>query len=143
LHNEGTTSLRYTTVTDNEAWTGGGIASTAGSVTVSGSILAEQDDGGDCATSDPGTITSGGHNLASDSTCWSTAGTDLADTDPLLGPLASNGGLNQTHLPAGGSPARDAIPNGTAALCDGAVTTDQRFSTRPAGAACDCGSVES
>lgn len=42
-----------------------------------------------------------------------TAGSNITATDPLLGPLASNGGPTQTHLPNLGSPAIDAgIANG-------------------------------
>jgi hypothetical protein len=49
----------------------------------------------------------------------SPAGTNLFGVDPQLGPLASNGGPTQTHLPAATSPALDkGIANGLA--------TDQR-----------------
>ncbi|MBX7102454.1 MAG: right-handed parallel beta-helix repeat-containing protein [Gemmataceae bacterium] len=56
----------------------------------------------------------------------------------LLGPLASNGGPNQTHLPAPGSVLRNAT---TGAYI--APTIDQRGVTRPIGAAVDIGAVES
>ena len=58
--------------------------------------------------------------------------------DPLLGPLANNGGLTATHRPQSGSPVIDAgnpaIPSPPA--------TDQRGFARIAGAAVDLGSVE-
>jgi hypothetical protein len=54
--------------------------------------------------------------------------------DPLLGPLADNGGPTWTHLPQAGSPAIDG--GGT---CTG---VDQRGVTRPQGIACDIGAVE-
>jgi CSLREA domain-containing protein len=56
--------------------------------------------------------------------------------DPLLGPLAKNGGPTTTHALLAGSPAIDA---GTAAGCPG---KDQRGVTRPQGTACDMGSFE-
>lgn len=55
--------------------------------------------------------------------------------DPLLAPLANNGGPTQTHRPAPTSPLVDAG-------ADLAVTTDQRGRTRPSGAAPDIGAVE-
>jgi hypothetical protein len=85
---------------------------------------------------------SGGYNIGSDSSCALTHATDLQNTDPLLGPLANNGGPTLTHLPAADSPARESIPVGTVGLCDGTVPTDQRGVARPQGAACDRGSVE-
>ncbi len=54
--------------------------------------------------------------------------------NPLLGPLANNGGPTQTHLPLTGSPA---INTGNTTL-----TVDQRGTTRPQGAADDKGAVE-
>jgi hypothetical protein len=61
--------------------------------------------------------------------------------DPLLGPLADNGGPTRTHMPAAGSPARD---GGSATGCAngvGSIETDQRGMERPLGA-CDLGAVE-
>ena len=59
-----------------------------------------------------------------------------ATGDPLLGPLADNGGLTPTLLPAIGSPAVNAA---SATAC---TNTDQRGVQRPVGSACDEGSVE-
>jgi CSLREA domain-containing protein len=59
-----------------------------------------------------------------------------APIDPLLGPLANNGGPTSTHALLGASPAIDA---GTAYVCP---ATDQRGVSRPQGAACDIGSYE-
>jgi hypothetical protein len=57
--------------------------------------------------------------------------------DPLLGPLAANGGPTQTMALLAGSPAIDAIP---VASC--AVATDQRGVSRPQGSGCDIGAFE-
>ncbi|HEX3273366.1 MAG TPA: choice-of-anchor Q domain-containing protein [Gemmatimonadales bacterium] len=59
-----------------------------------------------------------------------------APVDPLLGPLANNGGPTSTHALLAGSPAIDA---GTSDGCPG---IDQRGVTRPQGPACDMGSYE-
>ena len=106
-------------------------------ITLAGSVLANP--GLDCG----GPVVSGGHNLAEDATCpaLSQPG-DQQGAVPLLGPLADNGGPTWTHLPSTGSPLLDAIPAGTAGLCDGVAATDQRGVTRPQGVGCDVGAVE-
>lgn len=58
--------------------------------------------------------------------------------DPLLGPLASNGGPTLTHRPLPGSPAIDA---GDPMITD-PPAADQRDAARIAGAAVDLGAVE-
>jgi CSLREA domain-containing protein len=85
---------------------------------------------------------SGGYNLVSDTSCGLSGTGDQQAVDALLGPVAANGGPTQTQLPGAGSPAIDAVPIGTAGLCDGTVTTDQRGVVRPTGPACDIGSTE-
>jgi hypothetical protein len=62
---------------------------------------------------------------------------NIIGVDPLLGPLASNGGSTLTMLPLPGSPAINA---GTNAGCP---AYDQRGVKRPQGGTCDIGSVES
>lgn len=54
--------------------------------------------------------------------------------DPLLAPLAANGGHTRTHAPLSGSPVVDA---GT---CE--QVTDQRGASRPVGITCDIGAFE-
>jgi beta-glucanase (GH16 family) len=79
-------------------------------------------------------INSNGGNLASDGSCNLTATGDQPNTDPLLAPLADNGGPTQTHALTAGSPAIDAAD---AAACP---VIDQRGVARDA--ACDIGSFE-
>jgi len=55
-----------------------------------------------------GTMTSLGRNISSDGSGGLTAPGDLPNTNPLLGPLADNGGPTQTFAPMIGSPAIDA-----------------------------------
>jgi hypothetical protein len=78
---------------------------------------AQQDSG-------PAPLTSLGSNLSSDASCFLDLDTDSPSVDPMLGPLASNGGPTQTHLPQTGSPAIDhGFSNG--------LTNDQRGQPRP------------
>lgn len=133
----GTVQLTHSTITDNTATdNGGGVWNFGGTMRLRNTIVGVNmavTASDDCA----GTMTSQGYNLASDVSC-SLGGTgDQNSTNPMLGPLANNGGSTWTHLPAYGSPAIDSVPN---ASCP--VSTDQRGVSRPQGPACDRGSVE-
>jgi HYR domain len=83
-----------------------------------------------------GRVASGGHNLASDMSCPFAAVSDQNTVNPLLGPLADNGGPTPTMALGAGSPAIDA---GDDASCP---STDQRGVTRPQGPHCDIGAFE-
>lgn len=117
---------------------------------VAGSILAGSSAADACYIDGAsGAFTDGGYNVVSDASCALTEDTSLAETDPLLSPLANNGGPTNTALPAQDSPAVDLIPVGSTApgtaleLClEG--STDQRGERfpRPVGQACDAGAVE-
>lgn len=77
-----------------------------------------------------------GNNLSDDETCNFTGAGDQQAVNPLLGPLADNGGPTLTHLPGQGSPAIDAGDN---AFCPAA---DQRGYVRPVDDICDIGAVD-
>ena len=88
--------------------------------------------------------TSNGYNFSDDATCGFTGTGDRQSAgDPMVGPLADNGGPTPTRLPLTGSPLLDFIPL-AACQSDGAagITTDQRSLVRPSGAGCEIGSVE-
>jgi parallel beta-helix repeat protein len=120
----------------------------ADTLTSFGSVVALPHGAGNCSS---GTIeeasaesvsipsTDQGYNFSDDDTCGFTASTSNVRTpnDPVLGPLADNGGPTQTLLPLATSPLLDAIPPATC----GAVV-DQRGVTRPQGTGCDIGAVE-
>lgn len=82
-----------------------------------------------------GSVESAGHNIDSRDECNFKSAGDNVNTDPLLGPLADNGGPTRTMALLAGSPALDAA----SAPCP---ATDQRGIPRPQGPACDIGAFE-
>jgi hypothetical protein len=95
------------------------------SMTLQGTIVAGPTGGGpNCFVDAPATLTSNGYNLADDASCNLTGTADQPSTNPLLGPLADNGGPTQTMALAPSSPA---IDKGVSA----GLTTDQRGLARP------------
>src|SRR5262249_28363254 len=121
IFNTGTVNLTDCTLSGNSADTGGGIFSSGTKVTATSSLFAnpagEFGPGGNLAAAASVSL---GHNLFSDAPAVHLDPTDLINADPLLGPLADNGGPTMTQALLPGSPAIDAgvaVPG---------VTTDQR-----------------
>jgi len=83
-----------------------------------------------------GPITDAGYNMSSDGSANFNSGSSFNYTDPLLGPLADNGGPTPTMALSPDSPAVDF---GTSV---GAPLTDQRGFVRPAGLGFDMGAYE-
>ena len=130
----GTLALRHVTLAANTATAGGADLLVFGSgavLSLADSILASPGGAG-CAGLAP---VSAGGNVALDGTCALAGTNDRPGVDPLLGPLANNGGVTLTHLPQTGSPAVD---NGLLPV----PATDQRGAARPQGPAADSGAVE-
>lgn len=129
--NSGTVTIANSTISGNTAdFDTGGIHNSSGTVYLINAIIANNTF--NCS----GSMTSLGHNLASDGGCNLTDPTDLPFNDPLVGPLEDNGGPTETHELLPGSPAIDA-GGFVAAL------SDQRGVTRPHGGATDIGAFES
>jgi len=126
----------HITVAYNTASTGGGIATSAGLLQIKNSIVAYSPAGADCYTAGADFVAVA-ENIDSDGSC---AGFTLTD-DPLLNPLANNGGPTDTHALKGGSPAIDAAPDCTT-IGGAPVPIDQRGAPRPGGAFCDLGAYE-
>jgi hypothetical protein len=142
LYNNGGLDIRNGTIANNSASNGhGGGLYNQNQGSISGSMVAANT-GGDCANSS-GNIGDWGYNLSSDSSCGFTGTGSVQNTDPKLGPLASNGGPTQTMALLSSSPAINQIPS-SACLDVGSqpLTADQRGITRPQGAACDMGAFE-
>jgi hypothetical protein len=110
---------------------GGGLAVTNSPLTARGTIIANSPNGGDVW----GVVTDAGYNICSDGTAGFTATNSFNNINPLLGPLANNGGPTQTIALESGSPAIDKIASGF-------PPTDQRGFARPQGAAADIGAYE-
>jgi hypothetical protein len=135
--------LVYSTVVGNGTGANGDHnILTTGDLTAFGSVVALKGTGTSCSIG--GTTHTHGYNYSDDSSCNFTDPTDhQAAANPLLGPLAANGGATQTRAPQTGSPLIDAIPL-SSCQNDGAtgITTDQRSLARPSGSGCDIGAVE-
>ena len=102
-------TMSNTTVSDNSAeyGGGGGIYAFNSSISLSNSIVANSTAGGDClvvSTAGVSSISVGTDNIITDGSC----ATDALSVDPLLGPLADNGGPTFTHQLLAGSPAINA-----------------------------------
>jgi CSLREA domain-containing protein len=103
FNRQGTVLITSSTLSSNSAVFGGGLYG-SGSVTIKGTILSDNSPGNNCE----GLPVSLGHNLSSDHTCAFDNSGDLNSTNPMLGPLANNGGPTQTHALLAGSPGIDA-----------------------------------
>ena len=110
---------------------GGGMFNASGAINVHNTIVAGNSDNstdtGERAPDCAGTVTSQGNNLIGDLThCnFLSSGGDKTNVNPLLGPLADNGGPTFTHALLAGSPAINAAGAG-------APATDQRGAPRSA-----------
>ncbi|MFO0907148.1 MAG: choice-of-anchor Q domain-containing protein [Isosphaeraceae bacterium] len=137
FHNVGMLKVVNSTLAANTASTGArGIDLAGGSATLNNTVVA----GSGVLLS--GTF-AGSSNLVQDGSGTGLTGTIVAD--PLLGPLADNGGPTQTHALLPGSPAINAGSNALALDAQGnPLTTDQRGPGFPRilGGTVDIGSFE-
>lgn len=146
-------TLLHSTIVGNGAANGKGgglfLGGAPSVVTLRNTILAANNaldlaSGPDCIAFFGNAVSSLGGNLIGDNSgCGlvglpsDQVGLSPAVIDPLVLPLAANGGPTPTRMPAVGSPAIDAAAAG------GCSQTDQRGYSRPAGGVgCDIGAVE-
>lgn len=134
--------LRNVTITGNDIQGPGSAALQVyllDSAVISNTIVANTPGAPDCTVAFTTSISIGSDSIIENNSCGGTP----TVTDPLLLPLADNGGPTPTHAPGIGSPAIDAGDN---AAC---TATDQRGFPRPAdgdgdtSAICDIGAIES
>ncbi|MEO7299083.1 MAG: choice-of-anchor Q domain-containing protein [Verrucomicrobiota bacterium] len=125
-------ALDYSTVSSNSASFGGGILhnGVGGSATLAlRSTLLKTGTSGPTIENQLGTVVDYGFNLSSDNGGGVlTQVTDYRNVNPLLGPLADNGGPTFTHALLPGSPAIDKGYNGA---FGSELTPDQRGELRP------------
>jgi CSLREA domain-containing protein len=156
VHAEGATvTVAVSTLSGNQAFAGAALSAQGGNVALLGSTLTaslgHSTLGGGTAVYaratiiGPGTvvgcssaIAGGGTNTSFDATCGFPP--ERSNLDPMLGPLAANGGPTLTHLLPVASPLRDIVPLGVE--CEDVSEVDQRGAPRPQGTACDVGAVE-
>ncbi|WP_165233844.1 right-handed parallel beta-helix repeat-containing protein [Aquisphaera insulae] len=136
---DGRLTITSSTLAGNSSGNGAGGISGGGALVVRSDIFANPGGnvGGGVVT--PGPVTSLGHNLFTDAPGFALDPTDLTGADPLLGPLADNGGPTATMALLPGSPAIDA---GGPVMSD-AEAVDQRGIPRTWGSAPDIGAFES
>ncbi|WP_119071209.1 calcium-binding protein [Rubrobacter indicoceani] len=142
-NNRADAGITHATFNENEAPEGANLHNDLGdsgsSATFANTILAGAVGGANCAGDAPA---SRGGNLAGDASCDLSGSSDAENADPLLGPLADNGGPTATYKPQAGSPA---IDGGLNSVC---LPEDQRGVERPRDGddngsfICDPGSVE-
>ena len=121
-------TVTNSTFSGNSATDGGGIYNdgvSSGSVFLANSIMANSPSGGNCHMGSVAFVDIGG-NVDDGTTCIRSSSGSLANTNPLLGPLADNGGPTQTMALGAGSLAINYVLK-----CTRAGTTDQRGSPRP------------
>jgi CSLREA domain-containing protein len=162
IQNQGNAYINNSTITANSAdseesagdYGGGGIINVSGNVFIRNTIIAGNTDYPAIASEAPdceGTITSYRHNLiGNNKNCTLAAGigdqvgTPGATINPLLGPLADNGGPTPTHKLVTNSPAINA---GSPTYDDSDPVyacreKDQRGYDRALGGRCDVGAYE-
>ena len=136
----GISTLTHVTLSGNVPTSAGGgtLDHFGGTATLRSTIIANNPTPGTDSCS--GTFVDGGYNIDSTNTCGF-AGTSLSNTDPLLEPLASNGGPTRTMALMLNSPAKDLIP--PAANGCGITETEDRAGPRgPRDPGCDVGAFE-
>jgi hypothetical protein len=126
----GTLTVTNSTISGNSAHGsgnngGGGIDSLSIAATLKNTIVANSPAGGNCSGAPPTDV---GNNLDSDTSCgFGTSNNSLSGVDPMLSPLADNGGPTLTHALLENSPAINRGNNAFAVEPDGnPLNYDQR-----------------
>jgi len=137
-NNTGTVTISASTLVSNAARNGGAMHNLNGALSLDDTLLAGNDCSGGGISEVVGQL-GAGHNLTYNAPGCPTGGTgDVSGRDPLLGPLADNGGPTQTLAIGPGSPA---IGAGDGAVCFPGAT-DQRGVARTT-TTCTIGTYES
>ena len=137
---DGEVDLVHSTITGNSALYGGNIYFYDGDLTLDHTAVANgvAPEGPDIYFGESEPTFEANWSLIEDPSVVPDSGANNISGDPLLGALADNGGLTQTHLPAAGS---TMIEGGDPAVLM-PPTADQRGLARIAGDVIDIGAVE-
>ncbi len=149
---DGPSEIAFSTIVDNAAdGLGGGVycnvSDGAATVTIRGTIISSNS----AATGPDVSVNTGCTVVADHAVIHRGAGSTVADgeggsvvgTAVSVGALGDHGGLTPTAIPAAGAVSIDLVPAGSCTdLAGDPLDQDQRGDTRPAGDACDAGSVE-
>lgn len=136
IYSPGTLTLTNVTLSGNSVFGYGGGVYNGGTLMVGNTVLANSVAGGDCVND--GSIIPSGVNWVEDGSCTISG---ALTGDPLLGPLANNGGPTQTMALLAGSPAINAGDN-TICAAPPVNGLDQRGVKRPQELICDIGAFE-
>jgi hypothetical protein len=134
-------ALTFVTAAGNSAPVGANVVSDGRRVETFASLLVEPLGGGANCVIGVALRAPAGYSFASDASCGAHATDTVSTADPMLGPLADNGGLTPDRMPAPASPIGGTVPT---AVCTARPYTemDQRPAWRPIGAACEPGSID-
>jgi len=134
-------ALTFVTAAGNSAPAGANVVSDGRRVETFASLLVEPLGGGTNCVIGAALRAPAGSSFVSDASCGAHATDTVSTADPLLGPLADNGGLTPDRMPAANSPIGGTVPT---AVCTTRPYTemDQRPAWRPIGAACEPGSID-
>ena len=128
-------NLTNMTIAYNKAISGANTYNGNGKINIVNSIISNPLVGENCY----GNINTLGSNISSDNSCsFDTSLYDMLMTDPLLFPLADNGGSTKTHALDQNS---KAIDQGDNSFCSESFALDQRYYYRTDGF-CDIGAFE-
>lgn len=111
------------------------------SISIINTIIANSVGGVDCYIQDTTILENTNNIIENNGAGINSCGTPFSTADPMLAPLADNGGLTPTHYLLPGSPAINA-GNNTKCAASPVNNTSQNGITRPVGGTCDIGSVE-
>jgi CSLREA domain-containing protein len=148
LFNSSILELRHSTIADNVSTTGPDAfnAIPTSFPEAWGSVLADSAaDGVPDDTCGGAQLIDQGGNLDDGTSCDLVLPSSLPETDPLLGPLAANGGPVRTHALTANSPAVNLVlPGDCNDLLNGFLAVDARGFGRPfpSGGICDAGAYE-
>lgn len=127
-------TITNSTFADNSSAEGAITAVGTTQLTLTNTIVSNTIGQANCHAVGGASIVDGGNNLQFGGTIAQSCGLSIPQVDPMLAPLANNGGFSQTMALLTGSPAIDA-----GSAC---AAIDQRGVGRPIGPACDIGAFE-